>query len=82
MNNPQWTKLRNKEMLQTKWTSLKNKQRSMKLLMKASNRKSKELLKRLTEEWLKFIQEKLKKLMPLSKKLKKLKKIAKRNKIG
>jgi hypothetical protein len=82
MNNLQWIKLRNKEMLQTKWTSLKNKPRSMKLLMKASNRKNKELLKKPTEEWLKFIQEKLKKLMLLSKKLKKLKKIAKRNKIG
>jgi len=52
------------------------------LSMKASNKKSKELLKKPTEEWLKFILEKLNKLILLSKKLKKLKMIAKRNKIG
>jgi len=39
-------------------------------------------LKKPTEEWLRFILEKLKKPTKLSRKLKKLKKKAKRNKIG
>jgi len=82
MNNPQWIKLRNKEKSLTKWTNLRNNPESMMLSMKASNKKSKELLKKPTEEWLKFILEKLNKLILLSKKLKKLKMIAKRNKIG
>ena len=56
--------------------------KSMMQLIKASKKRNKKLSRRLIEEWQKFIQERPKKQIKLSKILKKPKKKVKRNKIG